>query len=250
VARAGAARIEQEGTANAFAAAARATGSGSILAPLQQFAARRGFLGRDVMAAMAVLDAASRAAAVETVQGTKPVATLSPLARTLLWANDMNDALLDIAEAIDRDSELRAVLAESLNLGPRDRISNGLVDVDGTVNPGFGVAPVVVARANAAAVPDDRITDFCPIYQWLQPRIEAFPVELTQEMGGVEAADPAIAARQQATVFWNLVWRTVAAIEEMQRVRLDPASVVHTLTLGVPNPIMTKGAKEIAKSCA
>jgi hypothetical protein len=108
VARAGAARIEQEGTANAFAAAARATGSGSILAPLQQFAARRGFLGRDVMAAMAVLDAASRAAAVETVQGTKPVATLSPLARTLLWANDMNldfKGELDAAESFARGEE-------------------------------------------------------------------------------------------------------------------------------------------------
>ena len=109
VARAGAARIEQEGTANAFAAAARATGSGSILAPLQQFAARRGFLGRDVMAAMAVLDAASRAAAVETVEGTKPVATLSPLARTLLWANDMNldfKGELDAAESFARRTEV------------------------------------------------------------------------------------------------------------------------------------------------
>jgi len=104
-ARMGAARIEQEGAANAFAAAARATGSGSILAPLQQFAARRGLLGRDVMAAMAVLDAASRAAAVETVEGTKPVATLSPLARTLLWANDMNldfKGELDAAESYAR----------------------------------------------------------------------------------------------------------------------------------------------------
>jgi hypothetical protein len=109
VARAGAARIEQEGTANAFAAAARATGSGSILAPLQQFAARRGFLGRDVMAAMAVLDAASRAAAVEAVEGTKPVAILSPLARTLLWANDMNldfKGELDAAESFARRTEV------------------------------------------------------------------------------------------------------------------------------------------------
>ena len=108
-ARMGAARIEQEGTANAFAAAARATGSGSILAPLQQFAARRGLLGRDVMAAMAVLDAASRAAAVETVEGTKPVATLSPLARTLLWANDMNldfKGELDAAESYARRTEV------------------------------------------------------------------------------------------------------------------------------------------------
>jgi hypothetical protein len=122
VARAGAARIEQEGTANAFAAAARATGSGSILAPLQQFAARRGFLGRDVMAAMAVLDAASRAAAVETVEGTKPVATLSPLARTLLWANDMNldfKGELDAAESFARgELEPKAAPKTQTERGP------------------------------------------------------------------------------------------------------------------------------------
>ena len=122
VARAGAARIEQEGTANAFAAAARATGSGSILAPLQQFAARRGFLGRDVMAAMAVLDAASRAAAVETVEGTKPVATLSPLARTLLWANDMNldfKGELDAAESFAR-GETEGQQARGISENERD----------------------------------------------------------------------------------------------------------------------------------
>ena len=89
--RAGAARLEQEGTANAFAAAAAAAKSGSILAPLVEFAARRGFLGRETMAAMQVFDAVQRAAAIENVAGPKQAdATLSPLARTLLWANDMD----------------------------------------------------------------------------------------------------------------------------------------------------------------
>ena len=113
--------------------------------------------------------------------------------------------------------------------------AQGLVDVDDTVNPTFGVAAVVVAGADAAAA--DRITNFSTIYQLLQPRIDDWHRELIQAMARLEAADPRITAHQRATMFWNLVWRTVAAIEERQRVRLvhlDPASVVHMLTLGVP----------------
>jgi hypothetical protein len=50
---------------------------------------------------MAVIDTMARAAAVERVQGVKPVATLSPLARTLLWSEDM---ALDIASEIEQAS--------------------------------------------------------------------------------------------------------------------------------------------------
>jgi hypothetical protein len=99
--RAGAARLEQEGQAEVFGAtAARVTGRG-IINPFVQFAARRGLMGRDVAAAMAVIDTMARAAAVERVQGVKPVATLSPLARTLLWSEDM---ALDIASEIEQAS--------------------------------------------------------------------------------------------------------------------------------------------------
>jgi hypothetical protein len=101
--RAGAARLEQEGQAEVFGAtAARVTGRG-IINPFVQFAARRGLMGRDVAAAMAVIDTMARAAAVERVQGVKPVATLSPLARTLLWSEDM---ALDIASEIEQASGL------------------------------------------------------------------------------------------------------------------------------------------------
>lgn len=101
-ARAGAARLQQEGEAEAFGAtAARVTGRG-VLNPFVQFAARRGLMGRDVAAAMAVIDMASRAAAVERVSGVKPVATLSPLARTLLWAEDM---AVDIPSEIQQATE-------------------------------------------------------------------------------------------------------------------------------------------------
>ena len=101
-ARAGAARLQQEGEAEAFGAtAAQVTGRG-VLNPFVQFAARRGLMGRDVAAAMAVIDMASRAAAVERVNGVKPVATLSPLARTLLWADDM---AVDIPSEIQQATE-------------------------------------------------------------------------------------------------------------------------------------------------
>jgi hypothetical protein len=101
-ARAGAARLQQEGEAEAFGAtAAQVTGRG-VLNPFVQFAARRGLMGRDVAAAMAVIDMASRAAAVERVSGVKPVATLSPLARTLLWAEDM---AVDIPSEIQQATE-------------------------------------------------------------------------------------------------------------------------------------------------
>ena len=155
-ARMGAARIEQEGAANAFAAAARATGSGSILAPLQQFAARRGLLGRDVMAAMAVLDAASRAAAVETVEGTKPVATLSPLARTLLWANDMNldfKGELDAAESYAR-GELEPQAAPQVQT---DRAVSGATESmarQQTTTGPIEAAKVLVDKAGREAMRD------------------------------------------------------------------------------------------------
>lgn len=111
-ARAGAARLQQEGEAEAFGAtAARVTGRG-VLNPFVQFAARRGLMGRDVAAAMAVIDMASRAAAVERVSGVKPVATLSPLARTLLWAEDMAvDIPLEIEQATKPEQEAPAAPA-------------------------------------------------------------------------------------------------------------------------------------------
>jgi hypothetical protein len=90
VARAGAARLEQEGAANAFAAAAAAT-RGGIFGPAVAFAAARGFLGREAMAAMAVFETVARAAAVSNVVGPKVQdPSLSPLARTLLWAGNMD----------------------------------------------------------------------------------------------------------------------------------------------------------------
>lgn len=90
VARAGAARLAQEGEANAFAEAAAAMTTNRVLAPISRFAARRGLMGREARAAMAVIDAAARSAAIAKVKGTQGDATLSPLARTLMWAEDLN----------------------------------------------------------------------------------------------------------------------------------------------------------------
>ena len=42
----------------------------------------------------------------------------------------MDDALVLAAEREERHSELRAVLAQRLDLGARDRVGDGLVDVD------------------------------------------------------------------------------------------------------------------------
>ena len=100
VRRAGAARLQQEGEANLFARTAGRLTRGGALQPFVRFAARRGLMGREVYAAMSVIDAVSRAAAIERVAGKKPSPTLSPLARTLLWAEDADIQLdRDIAEA-------------------------------------------------------------------------------------------------------------------------------------------------------
>lgn len=114
-ARAGAARIEQEGTANAFAAAAQGATTNRVLAPFARFAARRGFLGRETMAAMAVFDVAQRAAAIENVAGVQAAdATLSPLARTLLWANNMDvNFARDIEDATKDQQEQTAATIET-----------------------------------------------------------------------------------------------------------------------------------------
>jgi hypothetical protein len=90
VSRIGAARLEQEGEANAFGPTAARVGGRGVLSPLVRFAARRGLMGREVAGAMSVIDAVARAAAVEKAAGVKPDATLSPLGRTLLWMEDMS----------------------------------------------------------------------------------------------------------------------------------------------------------------
>ena len=100
VRRAGAARLQQEGEANLFARTSGRLTRGGALQPFVRFAARRGLMGREVYAAMSVIDAVSRAAAIERVAGKKPSPTLSPLARTLLWAEDADIQLdRDIADA-------------------------------------------------------------------------------------------------------------------------------------------------------
>ena len=46
-----------------------------------------------------------------------------------LWADDVDDALLDVAERVQPDAELGSVLAQRLDLGAADRVGDGLVDV-------------------------------------------------------------------------------------------------------------------------
>jgi hypothetical protein len=48
-----------------------------------------------------------------------------------LRADDVHDALLDVTEAVQRDAELRAVATERVDLQPRDRLRDRLVDVGG-----------------------------------------------------------------------------------------------------------------------
>lgn len=82
-AQAGAARISEEGEANAFARASEPM-IGGPLSGLYRAAARMGFKGREALAAVSVLDAIQRARALE--KPTDADFTLSPLARTLAWA--------------------------------------------------------------------------------------------------------------------------------------------------------------------
>ena len=102
-ARAGAARISQEGEANAFARAMAGIKAKGAMSSLTRLAARSGLMGRESLAAMAVVDRVARSAAVEAVSGKTGDATLSPLARTLMWASDMDvDFARDIPTA-DRE---------------------------------------------------------------------------------------------------------------------------------------------------
>lgn len=52
------------------------------------------------------------------------------LGQTELRADDVHDALLDVAQRVQPDAEVRAVLAQRLQLGPGDRVRDGLVDVE------------------------------------------------------------------------------------------------------------------------
>lgn len=53
------------------------------------------------------------------------------LGEAQLGADDVHDALLDVAEGVDPDAELRRVLAQGLQLDPGDRVCDRLVDVQG-----------------------------------------------------------------------------------------------------------------------
>ena len=53
----------------------------------------------------------------------------SGLGQPELRADDVHDALVQIAEAVDPDAELRRVLAQRLHLGPRHRVGDRPVDV-------------------------------------------------------------------------------------------------------------------------
>ena len=46
-----------------------------------------------------------------------------------LRADDVHDALVEVAEAVDPDAELLRVLAQRVDLGPRHRVGDRLVDV-------------------------------------------------------------------------------------------------------------------------
>ena len=53
------------------------------------------------------------------------------LGQSQLRSHDVDDALLDVAQRVQPDAELRAVLAQRLQLGARDRVGDRLVDVEG-----------------------------------------------------------------------------------------------------------------------
>lgn len=102
-ARAGAARISQEGEANAFAAAMAGIKAKGAMSSLTRLSARLGLMGRESLAAIAVVDRVARAAAIEKISKPNTDPTLSPLARTLMWASDMDvDFARDIPTA-DRE---------------------------------------------------------------------------------------------------------------------------------------------------
>jgi len=127
---AGAARVEEEGGANAFAGAAE-----PMLGPLSglyRAASRMGLRGRDAFAAVSVLDAIERSSALEE-RGPSDF-TLSPLARTLIWAKrspldySMEAARIETAERAEADeadgmAEVSKAISE--DMGTDDPVEQG-----------------------------------------------------------------------------------------------------------------------------
>lgn len=123
---AGSARIEEEGGANAFAGAAE-----PMLGPLSglyRAASRMGLRGRDAAAAVAVLDAIERSAALAE-RGPTDFA-LSPLARTLLWAKR---SPLDYAIEIGKiEASERSEAEDTVSMS---EVSKAIADDMGTSDP-------------------------------------------------------------------------------------------------------------------
>jgi hypothetical protein len=123
---AGSARIEEEGGANAFAGAAE-----PMLGPLSglyRAASRMGLRGRDAAAAVAVLDAIERSAALAE-RGPTDFA-LSPLARTLLWAKR---SPLDYAVEIGTiEAAERSEAEDTVSMA---EVSKAIADDMGTSDP-------------------------------------------------------------------------------------------------------------------
>ncbi|MEY9486030.1 hypothetical protein RKD26_001824 [Streptomyces calvus] len=74
------------------------------------------------------------------------------LGEAQLRADDVHDALLDVAQRVQPDAELGAVLAQRLQLDPGDRVGDGLVDVEGGGVVVLGRDGEVEAAHGAAAL--------------------------------------------------------------------------------------------------
>ena len=76
------------------------------------------------------------------------------LGQTELRADDVHDALLDVAERVQPDAELRGVLAQRLDLGAGDRVGDRLVHVEGRDVVVLGGEGQVGAAHRAAGQPE------------------------------------------------------------------------------------------------
>ena len=90
-----------------------------------------------------------------------------------LGADDVHDSLIKIAEAVDPDAELRRVPAQRVDLGPRHRVGDRAIDVQG--------GGVVVLGGQGQVRPADRTARLAEAVERLRTRHLVDEVEVDEE---------------------------------------------------------------------
>ena len=103
-----------------------------------------------------------------------PQTTVMPgLGQPQLRADDVHDSLIKITEAVDPDAELRRVPAQGVDLGPRHRVGDRLVDVQGR--------GVVVLGGQRQVRPADRTARLAQTVEGLRTGHLVHEVEVDEE---------------------------------------------------------------------